>query len=180
MRIFNAAAAGVLVLGAGASCRVVSCRFSIAHLCPSSIHSPAVKASIFGSSPDLEAVGRFADDNPMSIVYNGVSVPACLICCSTDTFSSPWMDQWTDGWTHPLNSTASKHAHRKARQPRKVRRLNRCHHWRIQRSRRQGAPSRQCGSPWLRTQSELILTGLHDRPQLQSTRSSSQKATMPR
>lgn len=31
-------------------------------------------ASIFGSSPDLEAVGRFEDSNPMSVVYNGVCV----------------------------------------------------------------------------------------------------------
>lgn len=28
-------------------------------------------ASIFGSSPDIEVIGYFPDDNPLSIVYNG-------------------------------------------------------------------------------------------------------------
>ncbi|KAL7009907.1 hypothetical protein EMMF5_000815 [Cystobasidiomycetes sp. EMM_F5] len=30
-----------------------------------------VLASIFGSSPDIEVIGYFPDDNPLSIVYNG-------------------------------------------------------------------------------------------------------------
>lgn len=100
---------------------------------------PSVKASIFGSSADLEAVGRFEDDNPMSLVYNGVSGDAALYrrCANVRQVR-------LTGWSSPLRPTASQYAHRKARQPRKDRSLNRCHHWCLERSWGQGTPSCQC------------------------------------
>ena len=35
------------------------------------IFDVAVLGSIFSSSPDLEVIGYFPEDNPLSVVYNG-------------------------------------------------------------------------------------------------------------